>query len=30
VSRIGEYRHVAPQGTVDILERLADRVRGRR
>ena len=30
MSRIGEYRHVAPQGTVDILERLADRVRGRR
>ncbi len=30
MSRIDEYRQVAPQGTVDILERLAERVRGRR
>jgi len=30
VSRIAEYRQVAPQGTLDILERLAARVRGRR
>ena len=30
MSRIAEYRQVAPQGTVDIIERLAERVRGRR
>lgn len=30
MSRIGEYRRVAPAGAVDVLERLADRVRGRR
>jgi len=30
VSRIADYRQVAPQGTVDIIERLAERVRGRR
>jgi trehalose synthase len=30
VSRIAEYRQVAPQGTVDIIERLAERVSGRR
>jgi len=30
MSRIDEYRQFAPQGTVDIIERLAERVRGRR
>ena len=30
MSRIAEYRQVAPQGALDILERLAARVRGRR
>ncbi len=30
MSRIAEYRQVAPQGTVDIIERLAERVSGRR
>ena len=30
MSRIAEYRQVAPHGTVDIIERLAERVRGRR
>ena len=30
MSRIGEYSQVAPPGTVDIVERLAARVRGRR
>jgi len=30
VSRIADYRQVAPQGTVEIIERLAEKVRGRR
>ncbi len=30
MSRLGEYRQVAPEGTVDMVERLAERVRGRR
>jgi len=30
VSRIDDYRQVAPQGAVDMILKLADRVRGRR